>query len=77
VDIDSDRAEQTAKLVEQQGGDAIAITADVAQKAQISAAVKETVEHYGKLDIAWANAGVVSRGGVPTVAGGESVLFED
>ena len=33
--------------------------------------------HYGKLDIAWANAGVVSRGGVPTVAGGEFVAFED
>ncbi|WHU45563.1 SDR family oxidoreductase [Gordonia sp. L191] len=77
VDIDGDRAEQTAKLVEQQGGEAIAITADVAQKDQIVAAVNETVEKFGKLDIAWANAGIVSRGGVPTVAGGESVLFED
>jgi NAD(P)-dependent dehydrogenase (short-subunit alcohol dehydrogenase family) len=77
VDIDGDRAEQTLKLVEQQGGDAIAITADVAQKDQITAAVNQTVEHYGKLDIAWANAGVVSRGGVPSVAGGEFVAFED
>jgi NAD(P)-dependent dehydrogenase (short-subunit alcohol dehydrogenase family) len=77
VDIDGDRAEQTLKLVEQQGGDAIAITADVAQKDQVTAAVNQTVEHYGKLDIAWANAGVVSRGGVPSVAGGEFVAFED
>ena len=77
VDIDADRAEQAAKLVEQQGGDAIAIAADVARKAQISAAVAATIDHYGKLDIAWANAGVVSRGGVPTVAGGEFVPFED
>ncbi|MGW0039450.1 SDR family NAD(P)-dependent oxidoreductase [Gordonia sp. NPDC003376] len=77
VDIDGDRAEQTAKLVEQQGGEAIAIVADVAQKSQIQAAVDETVEKFGKLDIAWANAGIVSRGGVPTVAGGEQVLFED
>jgi NAD(P)-dependent dehydrogenase (short-subunit alcohol dehydrogenase family) len=77
VDIDGDRAEQTLKLVEQDGGDAIAITADVADKQQITAAVRQTVDHYGKLDIAWANAGIVSRGGVPTVAGGEFVAFED
>jgi NAD(P)-dependent dehydrogenase (short-subunit alcohol dehydrogenase family) len=77
VDIDADRAEQTLKLVEQQGGDAIAITADVAKKDQITAAVNQTVEQYGKLDIAWANAGIVSRGGVPSVAGGEFVAFED
>ena len=77
VDIDGDRAEQTLKLVEQDGGDAIAITADVADKKQITAAVEQTLGHYGKLDIAWANAGVVSRGGVPTVAGGEFVAFED
>lgn len=77
VDIDADRANQTMKLVEQQGGDAIAITADVARKDHITAAVAETVDHFGKLDIAWANAGVVSRGGVPTVAGGEYVAFED
>lgn len=77
VDIDAERATQTLKLVEQQGGDAIAITADVAQKDDVVAAVADTVDHYGKLDIAWANAGVVSRGGVPSVAGGEFVAFED
>jgi NAD(P)-dependent dehydrogenase (short-subunit alcohol dehydrogenase family) len=77
VDIDGDRAEQTLKLVEQAGGDAIAITADVADKQQITAAVQQTLDTYGKLDIAWANAGIVSRGGVPTVAGGEFVAFED
>jgi NAD(P)-dependent dehydrogenase (short-subunit alcohol dehydrogenase family) len=77
VDIDSDRAKQTLELVEQAGGEAIAITADVAVKNEIVAAVQQTVGQYGKLDIAWANAGIVSRGGVPTVAGGEFVAFED
>lgn len=77
VDIDTDRAEQTVKLVHEAGGDAMAITADVADRSQITAAVEQTVDRYGKLDIAWANAGIVSRGGVPTVAGGEVVAFED
>ncbi|MCF8601968.1 SDR family oxidoreductase [Gordonia sp. HY442] len=77
VDIDAERAAGTVELVKEQGGEAIAITADVAKRDQIGAAVDEAVKTFGKLDIAWANAGVVSRGGVPTVAGGEQVNFED
>jgi len=77
VDIDPERAEGTLALVKEQGGEAIAVVADVADRAAITSAVDQTVETFGKLDIAWANAGVVSRGGVPTVAGGEQVNFED
>ena len=77
VDIDAERAEQTRKLVEQQGGDAIAITADVAAKDQIAAAVNAAVDQFGKLDIAWANAGVVSRGGAAALGLEEAVEFED
>ncbi|MFC8529889.1 SDR family NAD(P)-dependent oxidoreductase [Nocardia sp. NPDC057227] len=77
VDIDPDRAEQTVKLIAEQGGNAIALTADVAIETQVQAAVDATVAEYGKLDIAFANAGIVSRGGVPSVAGGEQVDFQD
>lgn len=77
VDIDSDRAAQTVKIVEENGGTAIAITADVSSEEQMVSAVADTVSHFGKLDIAWANAGVISRGGIPSVAGGESVEFQD
>jgi NAD(P)-dependent dehydrogenase (short-subunit alcohol dehydrogenase family) len=77
VDIDADRAEQAAKLVEQQGGDAIAITADVAVKDQITAAVNAAVDQFGKLDIAWANAGIVSRGGAAALGLEPAVEFED
>ena len=77
VDIDPERAKGTVELVEQQGGTAIAITADVRCEQQVYDAVATTVEAFGKLDIAWANAGIVSRGGVPSVAGGEQVDFQD
>ncbi|WP_179467169.1 SDR family NAD(P)-dependent oxidoreductase [Mycolicibacterium vinylchloridicum] len=77
VDIDSDRAEQTLKLVTEDGGDAIAITADVSDKTQITAAIDQAVEHYGKLDIAWANAGIVSRGGAAALGREDAVAFED
>lgn len=77
VDIDPERAAGTVELVEQQGGKAIAITADVSVEAQVNAAVATAAEHFGKLDIMFANAGVVSRGGVPSVAGGEEIEFQD
>ncbi|MBH0781036.1 SDR family NAD(P)-dependent oxidoreductase [Nocardia bovistercoris] len=77
VDIDPDRAAQTVKLVEEQGGTAIALTADVAVESQVQTAVAATLEEFGKLDIMFANAGIVSRGGVPSVAGGEQVDFQD
>ncbi|MGA4790730.1 SDR family NAD(P)-dependent oxidoreductase [Nocardia sp. AB354] len=77
VDIDPERAAGTVELVEQQGGKAIAITADVSVEQQVNSAVAAAVEHFGKLDIMFANAGVVSRGGVPSVAGGEEIEFQD
>ncbi|BBY79767.1 SDR family NAD(P)-dependent oxidoreductase [Mycolicibacterium pulveris] len=77
VDIDAERAEQTRKLVEQSGGDAVSITADVADKRQITDAVNAAVEHYGRLDIAWANAGIVSRGGGAALGLEDPVQFED
>ncbi|MGW5380998.1 SDR family NAD(P)-dependent oxidoreductase [Nocardia sp. NPDC003963] len=77
VDIDPERAKGTVELVREQGGEAIALVADVSKKAEITEAVTRTVAEFGKLDIMFANAGVVSRGGVPSVAGGEQVAFED
>ncbi|KPM52114.1 oxidoreductase [Frankia sp. R43] len=77
VDILADRAEETVRLVTEQGGKALAVTADVSVEADVARAVATAVEEFGGLDIMFANAGVVSRGGVPSVAGGEPVAFED
>ncbi|MGX7727533.1 SDR family NAD(P)-dependent oxidoreductase [Rhodococcus sp. 5G237] len=76
VDIDPERAKGTVELVEKQGGSAIAITADVRVEQQVTDAVVATVEAFGKLDIAWANAGVLSHGGM-SWAGREQVEFQD
>jgi NAD(P)-dependent dehydrogenase (short-subunit alcohol dehydrogenase family) len=70
VDIDPERAAETVSLLERAGGKATAITADVSIEAEIAAAVDSTVEHFGRLDIMWANAGV-------TVPGRGSILIED
>lgn len=77
MDILGDRAEGTVKLVAEQGGTAIAVEADTTKEPDVVRTVKAALDEFGKLDITWANAGVVSRGGVPSVMGGEELAFED
>jgi NAD(P)-dependent dehydrogenase (short-subunit alcohol dehydrogenase family) len=77
MDILGDRAEATVKLVTEQGGTAVAVTADTAVEADVERTVRTALDEFGGLDIMWANAGMVSRGGVPSVAGGEELAFED
>ena len=76
-DKSGSRAEGTEKLVRDSGGAAIAIEGDVSKESDVQGAVESTLSTFGRLDVMFANAGVVSRGGVPGVLGGERVAFED
>ncbi|MDR2398381.1 MAG: SDR family oxidoreductase [Spirochaetaceae bacterium] len=51
-------AEQTVKLIEQAGGTAYSLIADVTQEAQVDAAMAEIIKRSGSLDIVFNNAGV-------------------
>ena len=62
VDIDEQRAKDAVALIDEQGGTAIAITADVSVESDVEAAVAATVSHFGRLDIMFANAGVTVPG---------------
>jgi SDR family mycofactocin-dependent oxidoreductase len=55
-----DELEETVRAVEEVGGRAIAVQADVRSQAQLDAAVSAGVERFGGIDICVANAGVVS-----------------
>jgi NAD(P)-dependent dehydrogenase (short-subunit alcohol dehydrogenase family) len=66
ADISVDRANATAKLVEDQGGRAVAVRADVRDEADVMAAVDVAVDQFGQLDVMFANAGVVGDGGMTT-----------
>lgn len=50
--------EQTVTEIEAAGGQATALTADVAQPDQMAAAVDALVSAYGRLDVVFANAGI-------------------
>ena len=60
-----DRSADALKAVEaslkQAGGEVLAITCDVSLPDQVEAAVKQVVERFGRLDIAFNNAGVENK----------------
>jgi NAD(P)-dependent dehydrogenase (short-subunit alcohol dehydrogenase family) len=50
--------EETVRLVEEAGGQALAVTCDVSSSDDVKAAVEQTVDRFGRLDFAFNNAGV-------------------
>ena len=55
--FDEDRdAEETKRLVEAEGSEALLIPGDLADKAHATAAIDKTVDHFGQLDILVNNA---------------------
>lgn len=57
-----DTNRETVRLIEEAGGHAVALLADVAREADVEAAVAKTVETFGHLDFAFNNAGVEQPG---------------
>ena len=54
----TDGAVETARLVSEAGGKAIALTGDAGDEAFVESLVAKAVAEYGGLDVAWANAGI-------------------
>ena len=58
ADIDADGATETARLVEKEGGRALAVACDVSRAEDVDAALQAVVARFGRLDVAFNNAGV-------------------
>lgn len=58
ADVDPESARETANLVEDAGGEAFAVRADVSRREQVSAMVEAATEQFGAIDILVNNAGV-------------------
>lgn len=58
ADIDDVRGQRVAAEIEDKGGQAAFIHADVSNDSQVAALVARTVEQFGSLDLAFNNAGV-------------------
>jgi len=57
VDIDEAANEATADLVRHAGGEALPLRTDVTVEAEVKAALDQTVQHFGTLDVAFNNVG--------------------
>ena len=53
----TERLAEMANEIRTQGGEALPLSVDVTQPAQIGAMVREAVDHYGRIDILFNNAG--------------------
>jgi NAD(P)-dependent dehydrogenase (short-subunit alcohol dehydrogenase family) len=62
LDVNVNAAQQVADEIQSAGGTAIAVSANVANEAQVEAAVLEVEKRFGGLDTVIANAGVMLFG---------------
>jgi NAD(P)-dependent dehydrogenase (short-subunit alcohol dehydrogenase family) len=73
VDQEENEAQATAKSIRENGGEALAIGADVSREADCRGMVERALAAYGRLDVAFNNAGVGASGFA--VADEEEVTF--
>ena len=63
TDADQEANAETARLLEEAGGQVAAIRCDVTVADEVQAALAFAVEQFGGLDVAFNNAGIEQRGG--------------
>ena len=56
-----DEGEETVRLIQEAGGEAIFVQADVTKEADVRAMVDKAVDVFGRLDIASNNAGTIGE----------------
>ena len=74
VDRDGAAAEATAGIIRQNGGEALAVTADVTKSADVKAYVKAALDKYGRIDCFFNNAGI--EGKVAPTAEYDEAVFD-
>src|SRR5438477_2455503 len=65
ADVSEKDNQETARMIEEQGGRALAVRCDVTRIEDVKAALDKTVETFGRLDFAFNNAGVEPKQLVP------------
>ncbi|MGI5270252.1 SDR family NAD(P)-dependent oxidoreductase [Nonomuraea sp. CA-218870] len=66
-DLDPERAAQTAKEINGSApdGPAVAVTADIADEAAVTALVRTAIDTYGRIDALFNNAGIIDTMALP------------
>src|SRR5215218_1998910 len=61
ADISEEGSRETARLIEEQGGRAFAVKCDVSRGEDVKSALDKTIAEFGRLDVAFNNAGVEQK----------------
>ena len=64
TDVNAEAAEQTANVIEQRGGKAIALHQDVVDQGRWQEVIDTTVTEFGGLDVLVNNAGITTMGSI-------------
>ncbi len=63
IDISTERANRTAALIADIGGQGLSVTADITSPAECERAVQQVTDHFGRLDVLVNNAALAGGGG--------------
>ena len=63
ADISDQGNQETARRIEELGGQALAVRCDVTQDEDVKSAVGQAVDAFGRLDVAFNNAGAEQKPG--------------
>jgi NAD(P)-dependent dehydrogenase (short-subunit alcohol dehydrogenase family) len=66
ADVSEEGNQETARMIKQEGGRALAVRCDVTRVEDVKAALEKTVDAFGRLDVAFNNAGIEPRKPAPT-----------
>jgi NAD(P)-dependent dehydrogenase (short-subunit alcohol dehydrogenase family) len=66
ADVSEQENKETARLIEEKGGRALAVRCDVMRTEDVKAALDKAVETFGRLDFAFNNAAIEPRKPAPT-----------
>ncbi len=61
VDFNAEAGEETLELVRQNGGEGTFVQADVSQASDVQKYIQKALEAYGKIDVAFNNAGILQK----------------
>jgi NAD(P)-dependent dehydrogenase (short-subunit alcohol dehydrogenase family) len=62
ADVNDEGSAETARMLEEQGAEGVAVHADVSQRADVDTMVDAAMERYGRLDVLYNNAAVQMSG---------------
>jgi NAD(P)-dependent dehydrogenase (short-subunit alcohol dehydrogenase family) len=61
ADINEAQGEKLARMIKEMGSDALFVRTDISSREDVEMMVKKTVEHFGRLDCAFNNAGLEGK----------------